>query len=281
MHLKSRDRLLRAALFARPAFLSAWRKTRSPEWLHRSLEEKLDFCLSLMAIPQTRVEMPSIDFVSILDPSIPEEIRQCDPPPLGLFIRGAWPLASKRLAVVGSRKPLPYSLRVTRSCIREWVRADFQIVSGGAYGIDAEAHRATLEYGGRTVVVMGSGFHHLYPSAHARLFDEILKHSGTWISEYAPSVEAQARYFPERNRIIAGLCQALFLAQAHLKSGSMITAKRALDMGREIFVLRPPPGDENFDGSQSLLDAGALPISSSEVFRHWLHPDRPLETSPI
>ncbi len=275
------QKILSCAFYGRVWFQREWAKTRSDELKHQSFEDKLALCLGEWS-SQAKISLPeSIHFLSCLSKDFPQELREVDPPVLGLFVRGDWRPEALRFAVVGSRKPNAYSLRVTRAAVKLWVEAGFEIVSGGAFGIDAEAHRACLDYGGKTLVVMGSGFDHLYPKAHYSLFQSVLERGGAWISEYSPSTEAHARFFPERNRIIAALSHSFFLAQAHEKSGSMITAKRALELGREIFVLRPPAGDANFAGSLSLIQAGAIPLSSPEDWMRFYRPDKPLYSSQI
>ena len=268
------EKVLTAAFWGRAYFQKEWSRNRAPEFIHRPFLEKLEICLKDWS-PLGKILVPhGVRLISCLDEEYPTELLETDPPPLALFTKGAWNPASIRMAVVGSRKPTAYSLRITRACVKSWVEAGFEVVSGGAFGLDAEAHRSALDFGGRTLVVMGSGFNHLYPKAHELLFREVLDRGGVWISEYSPTTEPHARFFPERNRIIAGLGHSLFLAQAHVKSGSMITAKKALELGREIFVLRPPSEDANFEGSRQLLESGAIPVSDPQDWMLFYHPDK-------
>jgi DNA processing protein len=106
-------------------------------------------------------------------------------------------------------------------------------------------------------VVLGGGILRPHPRSHFQLFREVVAKGGALLSEYPPHFEPRPYTFPERNRLIAALSDFLFLAQAHDKSGSLGTARFALDLGREIYVLRPVPGDPNFSGSQALIDSGA------------------------
>jgi DNA processing protein len=274
------SRVRSTAAYGRIWFQKEWAKLRAPEFHSLSAAEKIQSILERTPY-QAPLRLPEgVQFIGFGSKDFPEELLALDPPPLGLFVRGDWKPNSLRFSIVGSRKPVAYSLRVTRKCVRLWVEAGFEIVSGGAFGIDAEAHRAALDFRGRTWVVMGSGFDHLYPKAHEKLFQSVLEAGGGWISEYSPQTEPHSRYFPERNRIIAGLGHALFLAQAHQKSGSMITAKRALDIGRDIFVLRPPLGDLNFEGSRELIQAGATALSEPEDWTTFYHPDKSHHASP-
>jgi len=269
------EKVSTAAFWGRAYFQKHWAMNRAPEFVHRPFLEKIEVCLKDWT-PKGRPHLPhGVRLITCLDEDYPEELLETDPPPLAIFTKGEWRPDAIRMAVVGSRKPTAYSLRITRACMKSWVEAGFEVVSGGAFGLDAEAHRAALDFGGRTLVVMGSGFQHLYPKAHRLLFQEILDRGGVWISEYPPNTEPHARFFPERNRIIAALGHSLFLAQAHLKSGSMITAKKALELGREIFVLRPPSEDANFEGSRQLLESGAIPVSDPQDWMLFYHPDKP------
>lgn len=255
--------LLSIASFERAHFFRLWNQAaRSEEGL--SWKEKLEFVLEHGDFSDRSIGLPpSVSFVSILSPDYPVFLRELPQPPLGLFVMGQLG-DTALLAVIGSRKPSPYSLRMTRACVNDAVSKGYSIVSGGAYGVDIEAHRSALDCGGKTWVVLGSGFQHLYPKKHEMVFNEVLRAGGALISEYPPFLEPQARFFPERNRLIAALSDRLLLVQAHLRSGSMSTARAALDLGKEVEVIRPPLGDENFAGSAALIDAGARAISGPQ-----------------
>ena len=146
---------------------------------------------------------------------------------------------------------------MTRDCVKTLVAQQVTIVSGGARGIDTVAHEAALDFGGLTWVVLGGGHYELYPAQNENLFREIVQSGGLLISEYPPYARVQKYTFPERNRLIAALSQRLILAQAHERSGSLSTARAALDLGRDIFVLKPLAQDENFAGSERLISLGA------------------------
>jgi DNA processing protein len=272
---------LRAAVFQRRQFFKLWNQIRNdPESLEQSLSEQLLRVFEALDLSRD-VSLPSdIQFVSWLDSTYPSSLHQLPQPPLGLFVRGALPHSQKCLAVVGSRKPLPFALRMTYRCTQSWVQAGWSIVSGGAYGIDAEAHRAALEASGHTVAVLGGGLHRLYPKAHERLFQSIVEKGGALVSEYPPWADPAPYTFPERNRIIAAMSQGLFLAQAHEKSGSLLTARTALDLGREIYVLHPPPGSEAFRGSQELVEAGAFSLTGPEQLERDYLPRSELTYDP-
>lgn len=253
--------LLRMAAYKRSLFFKLWNELQTSELFGLKVLEKLErifekfreLAIELPAAPKLPA---SVRFLSMLSSGYPEAFFELPQPPLGIFVEGD--LANhRRGAVIGSRKPIPYSRRLTREIVKLWVERGLSIVSGGALGIDGEAHQACLSEGGHTIAVLGGGLRRLYPRTHLNLFASILKSGGALVSEYPPDFDAKPYTFPERNRLIAGFCDFLFLAQAHDQSGSLGTARAALDLGREIYVLRPVLGDANFAGSQALIDAGA------------------------
>ncbi len=150
------------------------------------------------------------------------------------------------LAIIGTRTPTDYSGRVLRQWIPTFVDADIVIVSGGAYGVDALAHTITLESGGRTVAVLGTGIDVAYPVSHAPLYRKIVESGGAVISEFPLGAKGTNYSFPIRNATIAGLSDAVFVTEAAARSGSLITARLANDFGRDVFVL---PGDVFRDSS--------------------------------
>lgn len=186
--------------------------------------------------------------VTIFDEDYPEKLKQMNDSPFILYYKGDLSLASKpALAVVGTRKPSAYGKMVTEKLVGEVANAGVVIVSGLAYGVDSIAHRKTLEVGGKTIAVLGSGFDNVYPSQHKSLADEIAR-KGLIISEQRPKKGATKYLFPLRNRIIAALAEGTLITEAGLKSGTVHTKDYALDFGREVFVV---PG--NIDSSNSDL----------------------------
>ncbi|MBN8555236.1 MAG: DNA-processing protein DprA [Deltaproteobacteria bacterium] len=250
------EKLLSAAFFCRRDFFKLWNQIRNSEDTYLTPEEKCQLIFEKLEGLSPIHLQPPIRFISMLSAEYPQILLELPQPPLGLFILGSIG-AGPFVGIVGSRKPTPYSQRVTRDVARIWSSQGLCIVSGGAYGIDSIAHQTTLENNGKTIAVLGGGLRRLYPKTHIRIFEEILKKGGALVSEYPPETDVRPYFFPERNRIIAALSDSLFLAQAHEKSGSLLTARAALDMGREIFVLRPIQGDVLYAGSQSLIEAGA------------------------
>ncbi|HVD26412.1 MAG TPA: DNA-processing protein DprA [Gaiellaceae bacterium] len=195
----------------------------------------------------------------------PPRLRAIFDPPRALFLRGAGEpelLARRAAAVVGARSCSPYGAQVARMLGRELAAAGLVVVSGLARGIDGEAHRGALDAGGHTVGVLGCGIDRDYPASNAQLSRRI-EERGLVVSEYEPGVEPAPWRFPARNRIIAGLCEAVVVVEARERSGALITADFALEEGREVFAV---PGEITASlsaGTNALLKLGATPLTSS------------------
>ncbi|HSK16380.1 MAG TPA: DNA-processing protein DprA [Gaiellaceae bacterium] len=191
----------------------------------------------------------------------PPLLRELYDPPSRLYLRGGPPdvLARPSVAVVGARSCSPYGAQVARELARALAAAGVVVVSGLARGIDGEAHRGALAGGGLTVAVLGCGVDRDYPRAHAELARRIAA-SGLIVSEYPPGVEPAPWRFPARNRIVAGLALATVVVEARERSGALITADFALELGREVFAV---PGEITAAlsaGSNDLIRQGATPL---------------------
>jgi DNA processing protein len=190
----------------------------------------------------------------------PPLLAQLFDPPAELYVRGDERiLRETAVAIVGARSCSPYGSQVARSLARELAAAGLVVVSGLARGIDGEAHRGTLEAGGRTVAVLGCGIDRDYPHSHAELARRI-REQGAVVSEYPPGVEPAPWRFPARNRIIAGLCAATIVVEARVRSGALITADFALELGREVFAVPGEITSALSAGTNDLLRQGATPL---------------------
>jgi DNA processing protein len=195
--------------------------------------------------------------LDLADEHYPAWLRAIPDPPPVLYCDGSLePGDRQAVAIVGSRRATPYGLRVTDALARELSRLGFTIVSGFARGIDAAAHRAALASGGRTVAVLGCGLDVDYPSGHASLRAEIAG-SGAVLTEFAPGTAPFATNFPRRNRIISGLALGVVVVEAAEDSGSLITARLALEQGREVFAVPGPIDAPTSRGPHGLLKQGA------------------------
>ena len=195
--------------------------------------------------------------VALEDALYPAWLRTiADPPPV-LYCHGLpEPRDRQAVAIVGARKATSYGLRITETLARELSGAGFTIVSGFARGIDAAAHRAALEAGGRTIAVLGCGLDVDYPPEHADLREEIAT-CGAVLTEFAPGTKPLAHHFPRRNRIISGLSLGVIVVEAAEDSGSLITARLALDQGRDVFAVPGPIDAALSRGPHGLIKQGA------------------------
>ena len=201
-------------------------------------------------------------FIAADDGGFPGALADLADPPLGLFARGELP-AAKAAALVGSRRAGAYGLEVAEYLGRELARAGVTVVSGMARGVDAAAHRGALAAGGPTVAVWGAGPDRVYPAEHAALAGEIAAH-GCLLSEYPPGTPPQAHHFPERNRIIAGLADVVVVVEADERSGALITARLALEEGRDVMAVPGSVFSRLSAGPNGLLRSGAAPVLSAD-----------------
>ena len=199
------------------------------------------------------------------DPRYPAALRTIPSPPVLLYCRGRLPQMNGRLsvAVVGTRKMSEYGKRMTFEIARDLARAGAIVVSGMALGIDGVANAAAINGGGETVAVLGSGIDIIYPSAHAKLAEFIERH-GAVITEFPPGTRPEGKNFPIRNRIISGLSQATAVMEGDPKSGSLITARRALQQERALYALPGRVDEEGSEGPCILIRNGARILTCAD-----------------
>ncbi len=173
-------------------------------------------------------------------------------------------MASPRVAVVGSRKISPYGQIVTQRLASELAKAGVVIVSGLAYGVDATAHRAALEVGGLTVAVLPTSLDEIYPTAHQNLAEQIIKQGGALISEYVPKTIGFKQNFIARNRIVSGISDILLITEAAINSGSLHTARFALEQGKTVMVVPGNITSPTSVGCNNLIKSGAIPVTEAE-----------------
>ena len=190
-----------------------------------------------------------IEKIKISDADYPEFLKNIFDPPKILYIRGQLP-KGKMVAVVGTRKMTDFGEKTCAKIVKELVKEGFIIISGMALGIDGVAHKTAIAAGGKTIAVLGAGVNIIYPPQHKDLYNSIIE-NGAVISEMEPDRFVEKKLFPARNRIISGLAQAVVVIEGALKSGSLITARLALEQGRDVFAV---PGSE---GTDYLISQGA------------------------
>ena len=236
--------------------------------LHELLEQrqKLNFSQYL-----SNLDKRGIKWLTINNPDYPQSLTNIPDPPLILFIRSNLNttefqslIEGKIIGVVGTRKMTSYGQEVTQNLVSGLVAAGFVIVSGMALGIDGVAHGTAINCGGKTIAVLGAGVDVIYPSSHRDLYNHILESGGAIVSEVAPEKTVSKGIFPARNRIISGLSQAVLVTEGALDSGSLITARLAIDQGREVFAVPGPINSAMAQGTNYLLKNGAKLVTSVE-----------------
>lgn len=185
--------------------------------------------------------------------------------PKALYYLGQLPNQEEpTVSIVGTRKATPAGILTAKQISRDLGRAGVTVVSGLALGIDGAAHEGALAGGGKTVAVLANGLDTIYPHRHYGLARKILNQGGCIFSEYQAGVPAYPNQFLERNRIVSGLSAALVVIEAPIRSGSLVTAKHALDQGREVFITPGPASHPNYEGSHLLIRNGARLVTSAK-----------------
>jgi len=185
-----------------------------------------------------KTESTGASLVGLGDEFYPELLKHIYDPPVLLWVKGSKKaLKNDGIAVIGTRRPGKYGLNQTKKWTGLLSKAGLCINSGLAYGVDAAAHKAAVQSGGKTVAVLGSGIDIIYPAKNSRIAREIVDAGGAVITEFKPGTQPDAVNFPERNRIVSGMSHGVLVVESGIKGGSMITARCALDQNREVFVI--------------------------------------------
>ena len=210
------------------------------------------------------------EFVALGESAYPTRLQMIDDAPPLIAVRGhAAILSLPMIAVVGSRNASGAGLKFTQQIARELGEAGFAVTSGLARGMDAAAHQASLATG--TVAVLAGGHDRIYPPDHAALLEAILP-TGAAISEMPFGWEPRARDFPRRNRLISGVSLGVIIVEAAKRSGSLITARFALEQGREVFAVPGSPLDPRAEGTNGLIKQGATPVTETADIISVLRP---------
>lgn len=203
------------------------------------------------------IDAASVKVVTLADAAYPSLLKEiADPPPL-LYVKGKLDNLAFPLAIVGARKPTEYGVVTTRKLSRELTLKGFSIISGLAVGIDAEAHKGALDVQGTTFAVLGNGLSSVYPRENRQLAKQIIEFGGALISELHMKAPPDAFHFPKRNRIISGISMGTVVTEAASKSGSLITARLALEQNREVFAVPGSIQSSFSNGCHYLLKCGA------------------------
>jgi DNA processing protein len=201
--------------------------------------------------------------VGLSDRSYPEGLRNIYDPPPALYVRGrCGPEVAPAVALVGARAASPAGVALARSMARELAASGLTVVSGLARGVDGAAHRGALDGRGRTVAVLGSGLDVVYPAEHAALAEEVAQ-QGAVVSEFPLGTRPHPGHFPRRNRIIAGWVRAVVVVEAAARSGALVTARAALDEGRDVLAVPGHPSQPGAEGVNQLLRDGAVLVRNA------------------
>jgi DNA processing protein len=244
-------------------------RARSSELVGLLPESALRLLGSGEALRRTEAELLEVRrrglrIVGLDDADYPASLRATfDPPPV-LYVKGKLGSeAAASVAIVGSRAATTHGRTLARKVAADLAASGVEIVSGLARGIDAEAHRGALDVSGRTIAVLGSALDRLYPREHAGLADAIAERGGAVVSEFPLGTGPERFHFPRRNRVIAGLAQAVLVVEAALKSGALSTARFALDEGRDVLAVPGHPSEPLASGTNGLLRDGACLVRSA------------------
>lgn len=235
-----------------------WKKKTETPWMTADRRNKILEKIVTIDIPKLEqiLREKNINIITAESPSFPEKLSVIKQAPYLLYVRGDLREERKMLGVVGSRRSTSYGRKVLEKIIPDLVRASCGIVSGGAHGIDAMSHEITLEQGGYTISVFGSGVDLFYPVENTRLFDSIIISGWALVSIFPIGTLPETYNFPIRNEIVAALSDGIIIPEAASKSGTLITAQLALDHGRDVFAA---PGDifrETSMGTNGLIARG-------------------------
>jgi len=244
---------------------AVYRATRAELEKVRLLPEAVDSIIARARHERAEAEIEIVrkldgDILILDDGVYPALLREIYDPPIVLYVKGAWSecLDQPCVAIVGSRKCSTYGQNAASMLARDLAQRGVTIVSGFARGIDAAAHRGAIEGGGRTVAVIGTGIDEVYPRDHKKLADEVLKAGGAIVSQFPLTTPPVSENFPYRNRIISGLSLGVIVVEAAENSGSLITARLAIEQNREVFAVPGNITSRNSFGTNYLIKgAGA------------------------
>lgn len=249
-----------------PRLIQAIRKQNLPEAARRDLE---------------LVFKKKIGLITLVDPGYPPLLKQIPDPPPWLYVLGCLENTDPTIAVVGSRNATDYGMTTTRRLCSDLSVRGMTVVSGMARGIDTAAHEGALRAKGKTIAVLGSGLERIYPAENVALYHRIAE-TGAVISELPLMTGPDAHQFPQRNRIISGLTLGTVVVEASKNSGSLITAKMALEQGREVFAVPGNIHSFKSTGTHTLIKSGAKLVEHAQDIIDELSPflNRPVTNIP-
>ncbi len=224
-----------------------------------------------------RIEKYHGKLLTLNDAEYPRRLFEIDDPPPFLYAKGNWEEenSSNPIAVVGARRTTAYGRKIAEQLCFQLAENGITIVSGFARGVDGVAHRAALKAGGQTIAVLGCGIDVIYPPEHKKLYHDIME-QGVIFSEFPMGTPPIAHNFPKRNRMISGLSLGCLVVEAGLKSGSLITARCAMEQGREVFAVPGSVYSELSAGPHQLIASGAKLVKNVEDILEEIYPQQTL-----
>ena len=279
---RSMKRLFKVFSSAKSAFEANIPKLKDCGILESIAKEFIEFRKSTN--PQELIEIVksnNLTALSIFDHDYPALLKEIYDPPTLLYIKGKLPNLTNRklLGIVGSRKASPYGAQIAKELTGDIAKAGIITVSGLAYGIDQIAHLATINAGGPTIAILGFGILHKSTEREQRIQKSIINNSGCVISEFPLLAHGAKQNFPVRNRIISGLCHGTLVIEAAIKSGSLITARSAMDQNREVFAVPGPINSKTSEGTNQLIKDGAHSVTKIKDILEPLEIDRIVATA--
>lgn len=241
----------------------------SPQLLAKLCKISLDRAIKLQKMFKEFVEIPmlqmyekhSITPILFSNPNYPKSLLNLYDPPAVIYLKGKIELLAnpKKIAIIGSREATDYSAESIKAILPPLVNEEYVIISGLAKGADTLAHQITMNLGGQTIAVLGTGLFHVYPKQNLKLSNEMVKNQ-LLLTEYPPYITPQKWNFPMRNRIISGLSQGVVITEATKKSGTVSTMEHALENGKEIFAIPGSIHSPLSVGPNMLILEGAKPV---------------------
>ncbi len=250
------------ALFEEP---DRWRKMVSKRAEKKPLPKVTEAIQRMVSEELRTMERKGIGYCFYTDEDYPYRLRSCSDAPLAFYFHGDIKIFNRDhiLAMVGTRDATDYGRQCVRKMVRELQETNLVTVSGLAYGIDTEVHGRSLECNIPTIAVMGCGFHTIYPSQNQALAQRIVDNGGALISEYSFQTIPDRNNFPKRNRIIAGMSDAVLVVETGYKGGSIITAHIAHSYNRDVFAMPGSIFDEHHEGCHTLIQKNIAAIVTS------------------
>lgn len=245
---------------------SSWKKVweNLPSSSKKSIDPELEW---------NKLEKKGVKLIMKEDPEFPPLLREIPWPPFGLYCLGNFTAPTLSLSIVGTRKATDAGRDLSKKFAASLAKFSITITSGLAFGIDAKSHEGALESDGLTLAVIAGGLDYIYPKTNEKLAQRIIALGGSILSEYPLGSPYLPHHFIERNRIISGISQGILIIEAPENSGSLATARFALDQNREIFVIPGPATHPNFKGSHSLIRQGANLVTQPEEILEVLAPE--------